>query len=396
MSEKSFSKGLEGVIADETRIGLVDGEQGRLYYRGYAIEDLVARQSFDEVAYLLLFGSFPTAPELERFQKQLFEFQRLPASVLEVVEAMPAHLHPMEVLQSAVAVLGEIRPGALRVRRASGPDGTKRSVVEPRELLESDTLRVLAAIPSIVAARHRLEQKLPLLEPSPERSYLENFLFMFNGQAPTAEDVHVFGVCEMLQMEHGFNASTFTARTVASTLAPVHTSISSAIGALCGILHGGADEAAFVMARDDVGSPEAAAGYVAGVLAKGERIMGVGHREYKTLDPRASVLKGLADQLNASKGGEKERIFRTLVAVEAAVAAEMQKKGQKIYANVEFYKGSVFHALDIPSKYFTCMFAIARAFGWCAHVLELWQDHRIYRPSAAFIEQVGRPVPGRA
>jgi citrate synthase len=150
------------------------------------------------------------------------------------------------------------------------------------------------------------------------------------------------------------------------------------------------------MARDDVGSPEAAAGYVAGVLAKGERIMGVGHREYKTLDPRASVLKGLADQLNASKGGEKERIFRTLVAVEAAVAAEMQKKGQKIYANVEFYKGSVFHALDIPSKYFTCMFAIARAFGWCAHVLELWQDHRIYRPSAAFIEQVGRPVPGRA
>jgi citrate synthase len=395
MSEKSFSKGLEGVIADETRIGLVDGEQGRLFYRGYAIEDLVAKKSFDEVAHLLLFGNFPNAEELGRFQRRLVEFQRLPERVLGLVSAMPPHLHPMEVLQAAVAALGELRPGALRVRREADPSGTKRSVVEPRELLETDTLRVLGAIPSIVAARHRLEQKLPVLEPSPDRSYLENFLTMFSGQPPSA-DVHVFGVCEMLQMEHGFNASTFTARTVASTLAPVHTSISSAIGALCGILHGGADEAAFVMARDGVGSPEAAPGYVAGVLAKGERIMGVGHREYKTLDPRAAVLKGLAERLNASKGGEKERIFRTLVAVEAAVAAEMQKKGQKIYANVEFYKGSVFYALDIPPRYFTCMFAIARAFGWASHVLELWQDHRIYRPSAAFVEQIGRAVPGES
>ncbi|HEX6765088.1 MAG TPA: citrate/2-methylcitrate synthase, partial [Polyangiaceae bacterium] len=194
------------------------------------------------------------------------------------------------------------------------------------------------------------------------------------------------------QMEHGFNASTFTARVVASTLAPLHTSLSSAIGALCGILHGGADQAAFLMAQSEVKTPDAAADYVGRTLAAGGRIMGVGHREYKTTDPRAAVLKGMARELSHRKGGDKQILFDTLTAVENAAISEFEKRGQRVYANVEFYKGAVFHALDIPPDHFTAMFAIARAFGWCSHVLELAKDHRIYRPTSLFSGTVPRAI----
>lgn len=389
-----FSKGLEGVIADESSIGLVNGEAGELYYRGYAIGDLVLKKTFDETAYMLLFGDFPNPEQLASYQRRMAEHRALEPHVRKLVESLPVEAHPMEALQAILAVLGAIRPGQLRVRRVTGSDGKKKSVLEPPELLEQDAFRVLGAIPTVIASFYKLQSKQPLPEPRADLGYLENFLYMFNGTVPSKEDLHVFGICETLQMEHGFNASTFTARVVASTLAPLHTSLSSAIGGLCGILHGGADEAAFLMARDEVGTPDKAEAYVNAVLSRGERIMGVGHREYKTIDPRATALKGLAEKFCAGKGGESERIFRTLLAVEAAVAVEMTKKGQRIHPNVEFYKGTVFYALGVPPRFFTSMFVLARAFGWVANILELAQDHRIYRPTSQFLGEVGRPVPG--
>jgi citrate synthase len=267
-------------------------------------------------------------------------------------------------------------------------------VIEPAERFNTEILVVLAQIPTLVAAFYRARAGLDLVfvEPRDDLQPFANFLHLFHGHPPDEADVRVFEVCQMLQMEHGFNASTFTARVVASTLAAPHTSFSSAIGALCGILHGGADQAAFLVARDDVGSPEAAEEYVVKTLASGGRIMGVGHREYKTLDPRAAVLKGMAKKLADRKGGEKKLLFDTLVAIENAAVREFEKRGQRVYANVEFYKGAVFHALDIPPDHFTAMFVIARAFGWAAHILELAKDHRIYRPTSLFSGTVPRTV----
>jgi citrate synthase len=388
----NYSKGLEGVVADESAIGLVDGANGRLYYRGYPIEDIVAKKSFDETAHLLLFGAFPSAEELVSFRRTLAEHRQPPGFVLDVARALPKSLHPMEALQTLVALVGTIRPGELGVRRVADPDGTKHSEIEPAERLRSDVLAVLAQIPTLVAAFHRARTDRPFVEPRADLSLLASFLHLFHGRVPADEDVRVFEVCEMLQMEHGFNASTFTARVVASTLASPHTALSSAIGALCGILHGGADQAAFLMARDDVRTPGAARDYVERTLASGGRIMGVGHREYKTIDPRATILKGMAKALAHHKGGEKKLLFDTLSAIEDAASAEFEKRGQRVHANVEFFKGAVFHALDIPPDHFTAMFAIARAFGWSAHLLELAKDHRIYRPTSHFSGEFPRHI----
>ncbi|HEX6765110.1 MAG TPA: citrate/2-methylcitrate synthase [Polyangiaceae bacterium] len=387
-----FSKGLEGVIADESAIGLVDGTNGRLYYRGFPIEELVAKKSFDETAHMLLFDAFPNAEELARFRSTLALLHLPPPFVFDVARKLPKTVHPMEALQALVALIGGLRPGELGIRRVTGPDGVKRSEIEPWERLTAEVLAVLAQIPTIVAAFHRARADLPFPEPRDDLSFFSNFLYLFHGRAPEEEDVRVFEVCEMLQMEHGFNASTFTARVVASTLASPHTSLSSAIGALCGILHGGADQAAFLMARDEVRTPDAAPAYVAKTLASGGRIMGVGHREYKTLDPRARILKGMAAELAHRKGGDKKLVFDTLVAIEKAAVREFEQRGQSVHANVEFYKGAVFHALDIPPDHFTAMFAIARAFGWAAHLLELAKDQRIYRPTSLFSGTVPRSV----
>ena len=387
-----YSKGLEGVIADESEIGLVDGTNGRLYYRGFPIEDVVQKKRFDETAHMLLFGAFPNAEELARFRRTLAVLHLPPRFVFDVVRTLPKTVHPMEALQALVALIGGLRPGDLGVRRVTGADGTKHSEIEPWDRMTDEVLAVLAQIPTIVAAFHRARAGLDFPEPRDDLSFFANFLYLFHGRAPDDEDVHVFEVCETLQMEHGFNASTFTARVVASTLASPHTSLSSAIGALCGILHGGADQAAFLMAREEVKTPDAAPDYVAKTLAAGGRIMGVGHREYKTIDPRATILKGMAEELARRKGGDKKLLFDTLVAIENAAVREFEKRGQRVYANVEFYKGAVFHALDIPPDHFTAMFAIARAFGWAAHLLELAKDHRIYRPTSLFSGKVPRAV----
>lgn len=381
---ESYSKGLAGVIADESALCLVDGAQGQLFYRGYPIDALCKQRSFEEVAYLLLYGAFPDASQLSTFQTQLAANYQLPEFAQNLIRSMPPEKHPMEVLMAVVPVLGTSRPAEIETERfVEGEE--KRTRVVNAEGVRDELVAILARIPTIIAyfERHRAGQ--PLVPPDSQLSYLENFLAMFHGEAPSARDVEIFAICEILQMEHGFNASTFTARVVASTLAPLHTSIAAAIGALYGKLHGGADEAAFRMARDEIGGAEKAEAYVDELLAQRGKIMGLGHRVYQAMDPRAKILKSLAAELNAAKGGEKQMVFQTLTRVEEVMADRMAKKGKEIHPNVEFFKGPVFHALDIPTDQFTAMFVIARAFGWGAHILELWEDHRIYRPRAKYV-----------
>ena len=380
----TYSKGLEGVIADETSICLVDGEQGKLFYRGHEIDDLAQSKSFDEITHLLIFGALPSESELRDYRASLAAQYELPKHAEQVILATPRDRHPMEVLQSVLPLVGAIEPENIKTERIV-EGGEKRTQVADFDVVREELLSILAKIPTIIAyfQRHRTEQ--PLVRPDAQLDLLTNFLTMFHGEAPTERDVEIFSVCEILQMEHGFNASTFTTRVVASTLAPLHASLAAGVGALFGKLHGGADEAAFKMARDQIGDPATAEKYVDDLLAKRGKIMGLGHRVYRTMDPRARILKKLAIELAEAKGGDKQKVLDTLVKVEEVMADRMAAKGKEIHPNVEFFKGPVFNALDIPPDQFTAMFVLARSFGWGAHILELWQDHRIYRPRAMYV-----------
>ena len=379
-----YSKGLEGVIADETSICLVDGQEGKLFYRGHSIEDIAESKSFDEVCYLLLFGEFPSAVELVDYRATLAANYELPEHAQRALQAIPVDQHPMEAVMSILPLVGSTLPKDIATERVVEGD-QKRSQVAKLDEVRREVVGILAKLPTIIAQfqRHRSGQQI--VAPDTSLDLLTNFLAMFHGEQPTERDVEIFSICEILQMEHGFNASTFTARVVASTLSPVHTSLAAAVGALYGKLHGGADEAAFTMAKDKIGGADKAESYVDDLLERGGKIMGLGHRVYRTMDPRARILKRLAIELNESKGGEKQEILATLTKVEDVMAERMAAKGKEIHPNVEFFKGPVFNALDIPTDQFTAMFVLARAFGWCAHILELWQDHRIYRPRAMYV-----------
>jgi citrate synthase len=393
MLQPTYSKGLEGVIADETSVSLVESEKGELFYRGYPIGQIVERKTFEECVYMVIYGEFPNREQAADFHRQLSAAYNLPDYAEAIIRSLPSSTHPMEAIQSLLAVLGTSKPPDIKIRRIEDPDGTKRSVVEGLDQQRRELIDLLAKIPTIVAYFYRVHQDLEPVAPRPELSLLANFLYMFNGEEPSPEEVRVFEVCQMLQVEHGFNASTLTARVVASTLAPPQASLSAAVGALYGILHGGADEAAFLMARDQIREPARAESFVMETLSRGGRIMGLGHRIYKTVDPRATILKRLAADLIANKGGQKEQIYKTLETVEEVAGRVFSEKGKSIHANVEFYKGAVFNALNIPHLYFTSMFVIARSFGWAAHILELWNDQRLYRPEAMYIGEQGRAVP---
>lgn len=393
---KAFSKGLEGVIADETAVGWVDSDGGQLYYRGYPIDEIVNKKTFDECAYMLLEGHFPDRTELAQFRAQLADAYELPAHAAAILDALPRGVHPMEAIQSLLAVIGSFKPEHVRVRRVTGPDGQKRSVVDDLPAHRFELVGLLARIPTVIAHFYRRQTGSEPIAPRKDLPLLTNFLYMLHGREPSRTDVQVFEACQILQMEHGLNASTFTARVVASTLAPIHACLSSAVGALYGRLHGGADEAAFRMAHDEIRHVDRVEQYVADTLRTGGLIMGLGHRVYRTVDPRAVILKRMAADLSASKGGGKDEIFRILVKVEDTASRIFAEQGRELYANVEFFKGAVFHALDIPPMYYTSMFVMARAFGWGAHILELWQDNRIYRPEAVFVGKVNRVVPGPA
>jgi citrate synthase len=393
MSKQSFSKGLEGVIADETSIGFVDSEHGQLYYRGYTIGDIVEKKSFDECAFMILNGHFPTRDELQKFDKQLAQAYSLPGFAEKVVDDMPKEAHPMEVIQSLLPIIGSYKPWQIKVRRVTGADGHKQSVVEDLPAQVDEVTRLLARIPTVISRFYRRQQGLDPVPPRPDLPLLANFLYMLHGREPSPQEIRVFEVCQMLQIEHGMNASTFAARVVASTLAPIHACLSAAVGALYGILHGGADEAAFRMARDEIKTIDRAETYVRDKLAKGGLIMGLGHRIYKTVDPRAKILKRMAADLSAGKGGQKDEIFKILVKVEDTATNIFSQQGKEIYANVEFFKGAVFNALDIPPLYYTSMFVMARSFAWGAHIIELWHDNRIYRPEALYVGELNLPVP---
>ncbi len=354
-------RGLEGVIAAETRIGYVDGINGKLYYAGYDIDDLAGKVCYEEVVYLLWNDRLPSTGELKSFRSELVSEMTLPAPLIQWLKRVPKEVHPMVLLRSAVSDLAlydaeaEDNSAAANRRKAA---------------------RLVAKIPTIIATFHCLQEKGRILQPNSRKGVAENFLRMFLGREITKEEAQAIELMFVLHADHGFNASTFSARVTASTLADIYAAITSAIGTLQGPLHGGANQRVMEM-LSDIGKPEDVDEYIDGMLARKERIMGFGHRVYKVEDPRAKYLRNASKKLCARDGQ------CSYVEMNAVIERKV-KKEKGIYPNVDFYSATVQHSLEIPVKYYTTLFAASRIAGWCAHVLEQHADNRLMRPRSLF------------
>jgi citrate synthase len=325
------------------------------------------------VAHLIVFGELPDAAQLQAFEDFLWHAGRLPPALVSTLEQL-ARLqgHPMATLQAAMPLMAVEPPTAIFGRT---PD-------------EQEALVVAARLPTAHALLLALRAgKTPTPYPNTRR-YGERFLQLLHGRSPTETAVRIFEQTQILQIDHSFNASTFTARVVTSTLAPPASALSAAMGSLYGPLHGAADQGALEMAQE-VGSPERAAEFVAECLAKGRLVMGMGHREYRVVDPRSTIVKGLAQEIAVEP--RDKNLIEILKAVDQAFVAQTAHKKRSLRANLEFYKGVVYLALGLPKEFFTATFAVARIFGWSAHIVEQRKDNRIVRPSANYIGPAPQP-----
>jgi len=363
--------GLEGVPVAESGISFIDGKRARLSYRGIAVETLARESCFEESAWLLLKGRLPTQRELAEFDVQLRHHRRLKYKLRDLIKCLPETGHPMGALQAAVAAMGMFYPA--------------RDVANPVTNWES-VVRLIAKMPTIVAAYHRLRNGDDDLPPRDDLDHAANFYFMLFEREPSSAIRKVLDACLVLHAEHTMNASTFSGRVTGSTLADPYTVVSSAIGTLTGPLHGGANEQVLDMLAE-IDSPANAGPWLEDALKKKKKIMGFGHRVYKVKDPRATVLQELAEHVFAETGRPKR--YDIAVALEAAAGPLLGPKG--IYPNVDFYSGIVYDALGIPQDLFTPIFAVSRVAGWLAHWLEQLQNNRIYRPEQIYVGAADTP-----
>jgi len=359
--------GLEGVPLMEAQVGFIDGQKGILEYRGIPIEDLAERSTYEEVAYLLLWGKLPTREEMGKFDHDLRTHRRVKYRIIDLMKCLPENGHPMDALQAAVAALGMFYPA---------------KDVTNQEQNYWSIIRLIAKLPTIVAAFERMRHGDEPVKPRDDLSHAANFLWMLTEEDPDPLDVHIMDACLVLHAEHTMNASTFSGLVVGSTLADPYTMISSAIGALTGPLHGGANEQALRMFRE-IGTVENVRPYIEAKLKAKARIMGVGHRVYKVKDPRAFALQGLAAHLFKVKG--EHPLYRVAQEVERVINEHVGAKG--IASNVDFYSGVVYDKLGIPIDQFTPIFAIARVAGWLAHWMEHLKNNRLFRPDQVYTGQ---------
>ena len=363
------TKGLEGIVAAHTRLSDVNGDVGELIYCGYNINELTGKVMYEEVVYLLHHNHLPNRKELDDLKSRLAEKRALPQGVIDMIKGFPAATPPMHVIRTAISALGCYDPEA----EDDSQDAQRHKAV-----------RLIARIPIITAYFHRARQGKSLLPPDPKLGEAANFLYLLDGDKPSKEKEATMDMCYVLHADHGMNASTFSARVTIATLSDVYSAITSAIGTLKGPLHGGANEGVIKMLQE-IGSPDRVDSYIAECLAQKKKIMGIGHRIYKTLDPRAPHLKRMAKILSEKLGEPKwiqmsERI------------AEIMLREKNLHANVDFYSATVYYSLGIPTDLFTPIFAIARTSGWTAHVLEQLADNRLIRPQSVYTGPVGLTV----
>ena len=377
MSE--YLPGLEGVPATKSNISDIDGERGILFYRGYPIEQLAEHSTFEETCLLLLDGCLPTKAELESFDAQLKTNRQVRYQIRDLMKSLPPTGHPMEMLQTAVASLGMYYPGN---ECLTGSD-----LCEDLNFIHNMTVKILARMGPMVAMWEHIREGYDPIRPRSDLSYAENFLYMFNGEDPDPMLARIMDACLVLHAEHTINASTFAALVTGSTLASPYGVIAAAIGTLSGPLHGGANQKVVQMLKH-IESPAHAAAWVDKKLANKEVIWGMGHREYKTKDPRATILQKMVEKLIEHRGGQMSRAFEIALAVEAAAEDRLAHKG--VYANVDFYSGILYAEMGIPPDQFTSIFAVARTAGWLAHWREQLADNRIFRPTQVYTGQPPR------
>lgn len=373
-----YLPGLEGVPATKSNISFIDGERGVLAYRGYRIEELAQHSGFEEAALLLLDGRLPSARELAVFDEQLRSNRRIKYSVREIMRNLPTTGHPMEMLQTTVASLGMFYPGNDCL--------TGSAVCEDLNYVHNMTVKIIARMPTLVAMWEHIRNGYDPVPPRTDLTYAENFLFMLTGKQPDPFVADILDKCLVLHAEHTINASTFAALVAGSTLASPYGVIAAAIGTLSGPLHGGANQRVVEMLTE-IGSPKNVKAWLDKKLAAKEKIWGMGHREYKTKDPRAVILQKLMLKLVEHKGSKISPMFETALALEEAAKEQLAQKG--VYANIDFYSGILYAEMGIPSDQFTSIFAVARAAGWLAHWREQLADNRIFRPTQVY---VGEPL----
>jgi citrate synthase len=357
-----FAKGLEGIIAGETALSLVDGKNSKLYYRGISIEEFVGKSSFEEVVYLLWNLRFPTQKELTDFKRDLAQNRIISKALIEWLETLPKTTHPMAVLRTAVSEMG-----------CFDKDADKTDPATLRRIAHDLT----AKIPTVLATYHRVREGKTPIVPDASLSHAANFLYMLNGEKPSPEMEKALDTYLILLADHGFNASTFSARVTVATLSDMYSGVTAAIGALKGDLHGSAVQNVMQMFLE-IGTPEKAEQYVKDAFEKKKKIMGFGHRIYKDVDPRATAFRGVAEALAQSKGGEKKWV-KMAANIEKAVHAN-----KKIPCNVDFFSSYVLYTVGFPVDFFTTIFAASRISGWTAHIIEQLGNNRLIRPEAIY------------
>lgn len=366
-----YIPGLAGVPATESKISHIDGQKGILSYRGYDITELAQYSSFEETTLLLLFGDLPTKKELEIFDKKLRNSRRVKYNIREIMKNLPTTTHPMHMLQVVVASLASFYPSTEYMK-----GGT-----ENQEYINDVTVNIIAHMGTLVAMWEHMRNGYDPIEPRKDLNYAENFLYMVTGEEPDKVWSRLLDAILILHAEHTINASTFTTMVTGSTLANPCSVIASAIASLSGPLHGGANQKVIEM-LETIGSPKNARAYIEKRLAKKKVIWGMGHREYKTKDPRAKILQQLSSELLDKKSGNLSIAFETALEVEKVCEELLGDKG--VYPNVDFYSGILYKEMGFDSGLFTPIFAVARSAGWMAHWREQLQDNKIFRPTQIY------------
>ena len=372
MTTETVARGLEGVNVAATKLCRIDGQKGELIYSGYDIYDLAAHSTFEEVAFLLWNLRLPTASELATLKTELLAERNLSDLNSRQLREIVGQIRPMRALEMAVITAGALDPQSSDLTNAQ---------------LKKTAARLTALMPTVLATYHRLRQGLEPVPPRDDLGHSPNFLWMLNGREPNELETRVFDVAMILHAEHEMNASTFSALVTASTLSDMYSAIASAIGTLKGPLHGGANEAVYKLV-DAIGTEQNIASHVEALLARGERVMGIGHRVYKTTDPRANILEKLGHEL--AEVSPDRKYFDLSLKLRDYLARKLE--GKPLYPNVDFFSASVYKMLGIPSDLYTPIFAMSRITGWAAHVIEQLDNNRLIRPRSRYTGPAERHV----